>query len=451
MRANPIANTSSMTHNAGMSNCGQLPSDPAALGDEIARTAAHLDAATHRLLACIRAFDVSEEWERQGALSCAHWLSWRIGLDPGTAREKVRVARALGGLPRLDEALRRGALSYAKVRALTRVATPQNEERLLEAASACTGAQLERLCRQLRRAAGTANEAEQLGEQRMVREEVLGNGMVRLTIVLHPDEAAVVTRAIDEARRPAANGADPADARAGDLSAETPPGAMITRADAVVKIAESYLAHPAGAGPGAPRAQIFVHLDQDPLAADGHMAATLDDGTRVPAEAFRRLACDGVLVAVRQAGGASPLDVGRRTRTVSGALRRALWVRDRGCRFPGCTNRHFVHAHHIHHWAHGGATKATNLLLLCSAHHRLVHEGGFGIRRGSDGQLAFARPDGKAIASAPSPHPLEGEPWQVLTSWSEDQALEIDAQTGFPGWGGEHLDYTWAADALLTA
>ena len=130
-----------------------IPSDPEALADEIARTAARLDAATHRLLACIRAFDESGEWARQGALSCAHWLTWRIGLDPGTAREKVRVARALGALPRIDDALRRGQLSYAKVRALTRVATPENEERLLEMALASTGAQLERLCRKVRRVA----------------------------------------------------------------------------------------------------------------------------------------------------------------------------------------------------------------------------------------------------------------------------------------------------------
>src|SRR6185436_13486145 len=102
--------------------------EPLALADEIARVAAHLDAATHHLLTCIRRFDESGEWHREGALSCAHWLTWRIGLDPCTAREKVRVARALGVLPRMDETLRSGALSYAKVRALTRLATPANEE-----------------------------------------------------------------------------------------------------------------------------------------------------------------------------------------------------------------------------------------------------------------------------------------------------------------------------------
>src|SRR5688572_6955885 len=128
-----------------------VPHDPAALAEEIARMSAHLDAAMHRLLGCIRRFDESGEWAKQGLVSCAHWLSWRTGLDPGTSREKVRVARALGALPRIDDALRRGVLSYAKVRAVTRVATPENEERLLAIALETTGAQLEEVCRRFRR------------------------------------------------------------------------------------------------------------------------------------------------------------------------------------------------------------------------------------------------------------------------------------------------------------
>src|SRR5256885_4304636 len=134
-----------------------VPADMSLVADEIARAAAHLAAGAHRLLTCIRAFDVSEEWGHQGAVNCAHWLSWRINLAPGAAREKVRVARALGTLPQIDDALRRGVLSYSQVRALTRVATAANEERLLNAAQHTTGAQLERLCRGLRRAV-VANE-----------------------------------------------------------------------------------------------------------------------------------------------------------------------------------------------------------------------------------------------------------------------------------------------------
>src|SRR5262249_44701264 len=120
------------------------------LGDEIAELSAHLDAATARLLAMIREFDARGGWNR-GFRSCAHWLSWRIGLDMGAARERVRVERALGTLPRLAESLGRGELSYAKVRALTRVATPETEERLLRVGRGETAAHVELIVRGWRR------------------------------------------------------------------------------------------------------------------------------------------------------------------------------------------------------------------------------------------------------------------------------------------------------------
>ena len=121
------------------------------LADEIAVLAAQVDVGMHRLLTCIRRFDESEEWGHQGARTCADWLAWRIGLAPGAAREKVRVARALGKFPTIDQAMASGRLSYAKVRALTRVATATNEAKLVEIALVATGAQLERMCRRFRR------------------------------------------------------------------------------------------------------------------------------------------------------------------------------------------------------------------------------------------------------------------------------------------------------------
>jgi hypothetical protein len=117
------------------------------LGEWIAEQAAHLDVAMHRLLADLRAFDERGGWHVQGALSCAHWLSWRVGWDLVTARERVRVARKLAGFPTIDDALRRGELSYSKVRALVRVATPANETMLLEHARLMPASQLEKLSR----------------------------------------------------------------------------------------------------------------------------------------------------------------------------------------------------------------------------------------------------------------------------------------------------------------
>jgi hypothetical protein len=443
----------------------EIPIDPVTLGHEIARTAAHLDAATHRLLTCIRAFDASGEWERQGALSCAHWLAWRIGLDPGAARERVRVARALGGLPLLDEELRRGRLSYAKVRALTRIATNDNEANLVEMARSCTGAQLERLCRRLRRVVDATENGDRLDDRRYVKQDHLENGMVRLSAVLHPDEAALVMKAIEQSRHGAAvrpaDGAPAAGAPAAGAIAEqdttSPPvssgkprSPAIPMADALVNVAQSYLARTdAPADPVQPRSQLLVHLDQDPLAADGTLAPTLDDGTRVSSETWRRLSCDTTIVPVHhhQAGET----IGRRTRTVAPLLRLALWQRDRGCRFPGCTNYRFVHAHHIRHWAHGGPTTADNLVLLCSTHHRLVHEGGFALQRSADGELCFADRHGRLIESAPRPPTFRGEGIALLERLNAEADVEIDADTGMSAWQGDAIDYQWALDAVIRA
>ncbi len=109
------------------------------------------------------------------------------------------------------------------------------------------------------------------------------------------------------------------------------------------------------------------------------------------------MSCDGSLVTVTEDEDGTPLDVGRKQRTVSAPLKRALWARDRGCSFPGCDHKHYVDAHHIEHWADGGATSLDNLTLLCSHHHRLLHEGGFRMRRDAEGRWYFQRADGRAI------------------------------------------------------
>ena len=331
------------------------------LGQEIAELAVHLDAATHRLLECIRQFDAECGWEPQGAVSCAHWLSWRIGLDPATAREKVRVARALGNLPAIDAALKSGQLSYAKVRALTRVATPETEAKLLAAALYSTGAQLERLCRGYRIATTADNVLPP--PERSVRRRDLAGGMVKLEVILSPDEADLVLRALDRAREVTHEQAADASAEtracaAEEVSAETCAEATRpSRADGMVALAESYLAGNVGTGNGGERFQVMVHVDQDPLAPDGILSGTLDDGTRVSAETLRRVACDCGRVAVVDnsdldrvgsspacrrrtiAGGFGdpsrvPMTIGRRSRSIPPAIRRALRLRDRGCALP---------------------------------------------------------------------------------------------------------------------
>jgi hypothetical protein len=170
----------------------------------------------------------------------------------------------------------------------------------------------------------------------------------------------------------------------------------------------SYLeAGTAGEGAG-PDAQVVIHLDKDLGAPDGAMAASLDDGTAVSAETLRRVACDGGLVAAVVDESAGVLDIGRRTRAIPTAIKRALWLRDQCCRFPGCANRRFVHGHHVKHWLHGGPTALDNLVLLCSFHHRLVHEGGFTIALATDGNVEVRTAAGALLPVAPPLAPDDG-------------------------------------------
>ena len=410
----------------------------------------------HRLLTCIRRFDESAEWAHQGARTCADWLAWRIGLVPGAAREKVRVARALGKFPAVDRAMASGRLSYAKVRALTRIATAANEARLVEIALMSTGAQLERLCRRFRRLADEGaipgmGPLDVAGDDRGVRVRTTDAGHVRIEVTLDPSDAALVLAAIDRVRDELRAATGSVTAPTDRVSAETPrrddappvPG----RADALLAIAERTLA-PAQQADGDDSGsdhhlhQVIVHLDQAVLGPDGAREAFLDDGTRVSAETFRRVSCDSALVAVTTGENGAVLDVGRKTRAIPTAIRRALWSRDRGCRFPMCTSRRYVHAHHVRHWAHGGRTSLDNLVLLCGFHHRLLHEGGFKMSFGaSDAAPRFFTPCGREVAEVPD---APGAPIPPL-------APIDDPDVNLCGWDGEPVDYKEAIDAICAA
>src|SRR6266851_794064 len=249
------------------------PQHPAAqldrLGDEIAELSAHLDAATARLLELIRAFDARGGWNT-GFRSCAAWPSWRVGLDLGAARERVRVARALWMLPLLAEALARGELSYAKVRALTRVATPETEARLLGVGRAGTAAHVERIVRGWRKVdrRAEARETKHRHASRALHVYQGEDGMMVLRGRLEPEVGALVMQALAAARESLyqrARGRARASAGFGDVSAETPPVSQ-QQADALVLLAETALHH--GLDPGAPgeRYQVVVHVDAQVLA-----------------------------------------------------------------------------------------------------------------------------------------------------------------------------------------
>ncbi|HET6366139.1 MAG TPA: DUF222 domain-containing protein [Pseudomonadales bacterium] len=420
------------------------------LGDQIAELSAHLEAATGRLLALIREFDARGGWNT-GFRSCAAWLSWRVGLDLGAARERVRVARALGTLPALAEALARGELSYAKVRALTRVATQETEARLLAVGQAGTAAHVERIVRGWRR-------VDQLAEAREAARQHAGralhvyqdeDGTVVLRGRLAPEVGALLLRALDAARetlyqrRRTREAALPAP----DPAAAAPSWPQ-QQADALALLAETAL-HQA-LDPGAPgeRYQVVVHVDAAVLADPAQPGqSVLEAGSHVSAETSRRLACDASRVVMRHDEDGRLTEVGARTRTIPPALRRALQHRDRTCRFPGCTVR-FGQGHHVRHWAQGGPTTLSNLALLCRRHHRAVHEEDYQVAPLPDGTLQFRRPNGWVVPEVPPPAPVPADPVEALRARHAAEGLRLHARTGLPRWVGERLDVGWAIGVL---
>src|SRR6266513_1969297 len=306
------------------------------LGDQIAELSAHLDAATARLLDLIREFDARDGWNN-GFSSCAAWLTWRVGLAPGAAREHVRVARALGTLPLLAQALARAEVSYSKVRALTRVATPETEQRLLAVGRAGTTEHVERIVRGWRRMdrKAEAREADRQHAGRALHVNPDEDGTVRIRGRLAPEVGALLIQALAAAREALYPKNVPAGTCAPGVSQETPTLAQ-QQADALALLAETALHH--GIEPGAPgeRYQVVVHVDAEVLAdADQSGQSVLEDGARVPAGTSQRLACDASRVVMRHDPDGRVVETGARTRTIPPALRRALHHRDRGCRFPG--------------------------------------------------------------------------------------------------------------------
>lgn len=376
---------------------------------EIGELAAHIAAAMCRWLELVAEYDRRGAHEAWGFHSCGAWLAWRCSVDPRSAREHVRVARALEELPLVRERFSRGELSYSKVRAITRVASQQTEADLVEMARFATAAQLERLVRGYRRAVSLES-AEAAHRDRFLSWEWDEDGSLCIRGRLAPTDGALFLKAIEVGREAIAEREQAIAVCSQGGSAGPEPGQgdgaarAVNGADALLEVAERSLAGGKGNRPAGERHQVVVHADVSSLAGGAEAAGCrIEDGTAICAESARRLGCDASLVSVLH-GPKESLDIGRKSRVVPAAMRRALDIRDEGrCRFPGCENHRWVDAHHIVHWARGGETKLSNLLLLCGHHHRLVHEGGFTVARRADGSLTFRRPDGRAVPAVPSP------------------------------------------------
>jgi len=427
------------------------PRKLAEIEDQITELAAHIHAATFQLLELIREFDEREGWSGPGLRSCAHWLNWKIGLSLGAAREKVRVAHALKVLPMISDDFRQGRISFSKVRAMSRVATPETEEYLLMIARHGTASHVEKLVSQFRKVKRIeAMEAEeQRHDLRELDWHVDDDGSYVFKARLTPEQGERVVKAIESAMDEEFEERKNVSAETSDRPAIDPASDPVAqrRADALARVAEGFLGGEAGTS-GGERTTIQLHTDADTLRRDGEGAESrLDSGANVSAETSRRLACDCAVVHWHEENTGETLNIGRRTRSIPPAIRRALQKRDHGCRFPGCTAHKHVDAHHIEHWADGGETKMDNLVLLCRHHHRLVHEGGYGVRMTGKGTPKFTDPTGRTI-----PHVAETRfrgNVVALRRRNDRAGLEITPDTAIPLWEGEKMDDSMALEALL--
>ena len=502
----------------------QLPSTPSfipennqELGDEITRLAGHINAAQYRFLKLLAALIERGAWEGgSGMKTPAHWLNYYCGIDLGAAREKVRVAKCLSSLPLIDQAFSSGALSYSKVRAMTRTATPENEDYLLEIARHGTAQHMESLVKKYQRAERLCS-AEHIELQHQKREFSSyydDDGMLVFNGKLPAEHGAVFLKAMDavlheilkqemgqaaldektdqqQQARPATtsgnqtrqrkspaqgateqctredrvahqvaaqtSGPTPNEAAAG--SADTFALDTVTytfpqkRADALLLMSEHLLSTLGqGLSPlaGGDKYQVMIHIEANRHHETEQAHCHLDNGrfaSPLSPETLRRLACDASLVTVLEDSSGNVLNVGRKTRTVPPSIRRALTIRDGGCRFPGCCESRFVDAHHIRHWCEGGDTSLDNLVLLCRYHHRLLHQDVFSIgivtTSGEDGRashLVFSNAAGETIQRALYPQFKHSETGSgeslAIELVNRELYLNIDSQTAITHWLG---------------
>lgn len=367
---------------------------------ELQRTGELLEVERLRRLAEI---ERRRTFQRDGHLSAASWLASTFKVGWGTARDQIRIARALEEMPQTRQALDAGDLSMSAVRVLVtaRDADPSAfrrcETELVEAARIHSMHDLQRVAAYWRQALEREQALEgddKLRQRRRLHASVTFLGMVRLDGDLDPETGETLLTALravlDAESRPSGEGDDRTPAQ--------------RRADALGEVCRQWLdlaERPSVAGE---RPHVTVTIDANAMRDGEGATSELDHVGPAGPDAARRLACDASISRVVMAGRSEPLDVGRRTPVVPAAMRRAVTVRDRHCRFPGCDRPHtWCDAHHVVHWADGGPTALPNLVLLCRRHHRMVHQpGGFRLEL-EDGRPLFRRPDGSVLEDRAPP------------------------------------------------
>ena len=423
------------------------------LGDQITLLAAQINAATYCFLKLLGEFDRRRAWSGIGIRSCAHWLNWKCGIALGAARERVRVARCLDALPKINQAFAAGEVSYSKVRAMTRAATDDNEEYLLMIAVHGTASHMEKLVRRYQRVDNRQQperEQDQF-EARSLRSYQDDDGMWVIHAKLPPEQGSLVLKAIEEIVQKHKTSVHEPE----NVSAETPESVEQAtfaeqRADALTSLAEHYIANPKLRSlAGHERCQVMLHVDINTLRQQSdcnhkhnHKHLAHLEQQWVSPQTAKRLSCDASLVTVLKDEQGKVLNIGRNSRVIPPRIRRALDIRDETCRYPGCTCNQYVDIHHIVHWADGGETKLDNLVKLCRFHHRELHKGCFLIETRASG-LIFKTATGKKIPNNPT------LPESRFSDFVARQSSDIDCRTGASRWTGEPMDYGMAVDGLL--
>ncbi|MEZ5411376.1 MAG: DUF222 domain-containing protein [Acidimicrobiales bacterium] len=403
-----------MTRTAGHPGDRTGWDDPAGLSVEglaaaLAGASAVEAASKARFLALLGEFLDREAWEDDGCVSPAQWLSWRCGLGSVAASEHIRVAQALRCLPAIAQALNSGAITWSKVRAVTRIATPATETTWLNVALDATAAQVEQIVRNQRHIQA-ADADHQEATRSLSWRQADDDGSLVITLRVPAVERAAVIAAVQDHTTPQAG--VPIAARRADAMVELVLGPEIaTPTVTIVTTADTLAPGPAGDDDG----------DGNPGTCATEIGITIDPGTAAAA------ACDGPVIT------ADPDGTYRQQRYPTTATRRLLALRDPTCRFPGCHHTGRREAHHLTHWIHGGSRRPDNLLLICAAHHRLVHRRNITLRLEPTGSVTAWGADGHPYHRPPAPLP---QPWPQPTA------------DPLPTWDGHRLDHHWIATCL---
>jgi hypothetical protein len=402
---------------------------------ELTELSGQLAAGECHWLELVAEYDRRKGHESWGCRTVAHWLSWHCGLDMRAAREKVRVAHALTELPVVRAEFAAGRLSYSKVRAITRVATPANEDELVMYAQHTTAAQTERIVRTYRRYRSPEEEtqaANRLYEEQYLQVEYDDDGAGVITARMPPEVAAQLLEALEFARTHM-----PADQRGEGGPAGPPRTRGAINVDALAMIVETFMANQPATRSNSDRWMVGVNVDAEVLVDDDPDGiCELEDGPALPVDTVRRLFCDASTVAIIRRENGEPLIVSPRSKTVPRAARRAARFRDRGCRFPGCGERTFTQIHHIHHQSRGGSHEIVNVIELCGFHHRLVHEGGWTVRFLEHDEIIAITPNGNVISNRIEPPPGADT---SIAARNGKAGLAIDDTTITPNWWNDPL------------